>query len=55
MSGPRHAVRACTQVKAGTGKKVLLVSTDPAHSLGDAFRQEFKTSNGTSVAVDGCT
>ena len=32
-------------------RKVLLISTDPAHSLGDAFRMQF---SGEPRVVDGC-
>ena len=35
---------------AGDAKDVLLISTDPAHSLGDAFKQQF---SGKPTAVQG--
>ena len=43
--------RALAQHKLGKTGKTLLISTDPAHNLSDAFQQQF---DGTPSAVQGC-
>jgi len=44
--------RALAQKKKGATGKTLLISTDPAHNLSDAFMQQF---SGVPVAVKGCS
>ena len=43
--------RALAQQRNGATGKTLLISTDPAHNLSDAFQQQF---GGAPVAVTGC-
>jgi len=45
------AIRRALAQKDSPGGKTLLVSTDPAHNLSDAFNQQF---DGTPKAVQGC-
>merc|ERR1719502_466394 len=45
------AIRRALAQKDTPGGKTLLVSTDPAHNLSDAFNQQF---DGTPKAVQGC-
>merc|ERR1719502_1412343 len=45
------AIQRALAQKDAPGGKTLLVSTDPAHNLSDAFNQQF---DGTPKAVQGC-
>lgn len=49
------AIALARQRRARRGEKrdVLLISTDPAHSLGDAFGQPFDGNSGAATAVRG--